>query len=217
MKDGKIGFINVENEVVIPFRFDYSDECGIWDLGYVFHDGYCVMTDKDGKLGIIDSTGRWVTEPLYDEILPLNENGYRIVITDGRYGIFDAGCNVVYPAEYNSAEILSDGFVLCKDGKKWQVDFDGNVVKPFIFDSTTYLNYPTECNEYGEIEYAFSDYMKYEVMNCCGIMNRITGEPVTPAVYHEVNMLSKDLFEVRDPETYSWCLVDACGNPVLPE
>ena len=27
MKDGKVGFINVDNELVIPFRFDYSDKC----------------------------------------------------------------------------------------------------------------------------------------------------------------------------------------------
>ena len=38
MKDGKIGFINAKNEVVIPFQFYYSDKCRMWDFGYLFHD-----------------------------------------------------------------------------------------------------------------------------------------------------------------------------------
>ena len=29
-------------------------------------------------------------------------------------------------------------------------------------------------------------------------MNRITGKPITLALYSDINMLSKDLFEVQD-------------------
>lgn len=40
MKEGKIGFINTNNEVVIPFQYDdYSDECRMYDFAYLFHDG----------------------------------------------------------------------------------------------------------------------------------------------------------------------------------
>ena len=56
MKEGKIGFINAKNEVVIPFQFDYTDKCRMYDFGYLFHDGYCIMTNKDGDLGLIDTT-----------------------------------------------------------------------------------------------------------------------------------------------------------------
>ena len=214
MKDGKIGFINADNEIVIPFQFDYSDNCRMWNFGYLFHNGYCIMTNKEGDLGLIDTTGKWVVEPAFDEIWAPHDSGYRVVVKNGKHGVLDSKCNVVYPAEYGYVDILSDGFVLNKGGKKWQVDFEGNTIQPFMFDGTYYLNYPIGYNESGDILYAFADYAKYEVMNHYGIMNRITGKPVTPALYSDINMLSKDLFEVQDPESYDWYLVDTQGNVV---
>jgi len=214
MKDGKIGFINMKNEIVIPFQFDYSDKCRMWDFGYLFHKGYCIMTNEEGDLGLIDKSGNWVVEPEYDEIWTPHDSGYRTTIKDGKYGALDAGCQVVYPAEYRYLKILSDGFVLTKGGKQWQVDFEGNVVQPFLFDNTYYLNYPVGYNDAGEIKYEFADYVKYEVMDRYGIMNRITGEPITLALYSDINMLSKDMFEVQKHDSYEWYLIDTKGNLV---
>ena len=50
--------------------------------------------------------------------------------------------------------------------------------------------------------------------NSYGIMNRITGEPITPAIYSDINMLSKDLFEVQEYDSYDWYLLDTKGNVV---
>ena len=217
LKEGKIGFINEKNEVVIPFNFDYSDECRMYDFGYLFHDGYCIMTNKEGDLGLIDATGKWIVEPGYDEIWAPHKSGYRIIVNKGRYGMLDSMCNVVYPVEYDYVDILSDGFILTQGGKKWQVDSVGNVVQPFMYDETYYLNYPVGYNENEDIQYALSDYVKYRIIDCYGIMNRITGKPITPALYSDINMLSKDLFEVQDPKCYDWYLVDVNGNVVSPK
>ena len=214
MRDDKIGFINAENEVVIPFQFDYTDKCRMYDFGYLFHDGYCIMTNKDGDLGLIDTTGKWIVEPAYDEIWAPHESGYRIIVKDGKHGVLDSRGNVIYPAEYGYVDVLSNGFVLTKGGKKWQVDFEGNTVQPFMFDNTYYLNYPNGYDSCGDLTYEFADFVKYEVMNSYGIMNRITGKPITPAIYSDINMLSKDLFEVQDPESYDWYLLDTKGNEV---
>ena len=51
-------------------------------------------------------------------------------------------------------------------------------------------------------------------MDCYGIMNRITGEPVTPAIYSDVNMLADELFEVQDYYGYDRYLIDSKGNTV---
>ena len=214
MKDGKIGFINANNEVVIPFQFDYTDKCRMWEFGYVFHNGYCAMTNADGDLGLIDMSGNWVVEPVYDEIWAPHESGYRIIVDNSKHGVLDSKGNVIYPAEYGYVDVSSDGFVLTKGGKKWQVDFEGNIVQPFMFDNTYYLNYPNGYDSYGDLTYEFADFVKYEVMNSYGVMNRITGEPITPAIYSDINMLSKDLFEVQDPESYDWYLVDIDGNVI---
>ena len=214
MKDGKIGFINANNEVVIPFQFDYTDKCRMWKFGYVFHNGYCAMPDADGDLGLIDKNGNWVVEPAYDEIWAPHTSGYRIIIKENKYGILNADCDVVYPAEYGYIDILSDGFVLTKGGKQWQVDFEGNTVQPFMFDGTYYLNYPNGYDSYGDLIYELADFVKYEIMNSYGIMNRITGEPITLAIYSDINMLSKELFEVQEFGSYDWYLLDTKGNVV---
>ena len=214
MKDGKIGFINDHNDVVIPFQFDYTDKCRMYDFGYVFHNGYCAMTDANGNLGLIDKNGNWVVEPKYDEIWAPHKSGYRVIVKDSKHGILDSTGTIVYPAEYGYISIIPDGFVLNNGGKKWQVDFQGNIVQPFMFDNTYYLKYPVGYNECGEIQFAFADFVKYEVMNCYGIMNRITGEPITTAIYSDINMLSKDLFEVQEYDSYDWYLIDTKGNVV---
>ena len=214
MKDGKIGFINDQNDVVIPFQFDYTDKCRMYDFGYVFHNGYCAMTDANGNLGLIDKNGNWVVEPEYDEIWAPHKSGYRVIVKDSKHGILDSTGTIIYPAEYGYISIIPDGFILTKGGKQWQVDFEGNIVQPFMFDNTYYLNYPIGYNECGEIKYAFADFVKYEVMNSYGIMNRITGEPITPAIYSDINMLSKDLFEVQEYDSYDWYLLDTKGNVV---
>lgn len=214
VKNGKIGFVNSRNEVVIPFRFDYSAKCRMEDFGYLFHNGYCVMTNEDGDLGLIDTAGKWVVEPFYDEIRTPHESGYRIIVKNDKFGVLDSECHIVCPTGYERVEILSDGIVLTECGRKWQVDFSGNVIKNSIFDGTYYLNYPVGYREDGEIEYAFADYLKYEVAGRYGIMDRITGKPVTPALYEDINMLSAELFEVQDSKTYDWYLLDAEGNIV---
>ena len=216
MKDDKIGFINANNEVVIPFQFDYSDECRMYDFGYIFHDGFCIMTDKDGDLGLIDTTGKWIVEPDYDEIWAPHESGYRIIVDNSKHGVLDSRGSVIYSAEYGYVDVLSDGFILTKGGMKWQVDFDGNIVKPFMFDGTYYLKYPNGYDSCGDLTYEFADFVKYEVMNSYGIMNRTTGEPITPAIYSDINMLSKDLFEVQEYDSYDWYLLDTKGN-VIPQ
>ena len=217
MKDGKIGFINAQNEVVIPFKFDYSDECRMYDFGYLFHNGYSIMTNANGDLGLIDKSGNWVVEPSYDEIWAPHTSGYRVIVKDSKHGVLDSNCNVVYPADYGYISITPDGFVLTKGGRQWQVDFEGNTVQPFMYDNTYYLNYPNGYDSCGDLTYEFADFVKYEVMNSYGIMNRITGEPITPAIYSDINMLSKELFEVQEYDSYDWYLLDTKGNAVSKE
>ena len=214
MKDGKVGFINVDNELVIPFRFDYSSSR--WgDTGYLFHDGYCVMTNKDGKFGLIDISGNWVVEPEYDELWNAHKTGNRIVVNDGKHGVLDSCGNVVYPTEYFYIDIWEDGFVLTKDGRKWQADYEGHIVNPFVIDGVNcYMKYPVSYSNENGVEYALSDYAEYFVNRNSGIMNRITGKPITPALFEDVNMISDKLFEVQDAETYDWYIIDIDGNIV---
>ena len=214
VKDGKVGFVNDKNEVVIPFEFDYPvQECASTP-SYLFHSGYCAMSDKSGKWGIINKEGKWILHPSYDAIWAPQDRGCRVVIMGEKYGLLDSLYNVVYPAEYDYVNVMSDGYVLDSGGKKWKEDCNGNIVQPFMYDASYYLKFPVGYNDCGEIEYAFADYLKYEVCNRYGIMDRFTGEPLTLALYSDINMLSNELFEVCDAESYDWFLLDSYGKVI---
>jgi hypothetical protein len=135
-------------------------------------------------------------------------------VNNGKHGVITDNGTTVYPTEYEYINIVSNGFILTKDGKKWQEDFEGNVIQPFMFDSTAYLNYPIGYNEYGDTRYGFSEYAKYAIMNRYGIMNRTTGKPITLAIYAEINMLSEELFEVQEYDSKEWYLVNSKGNAI---
>ena len=88
------------------------------------------------------------------------------------------------------------------------------MVNPFLFDGSRYMEYPISYSDNNGVEYALSDYMEYYVNNNSGIMNRITGKPITPALYDDVYMMSDKLFKVQDAETYDWYIIDVNGNRV---
>ena len=212
MKDGKVGFINMNNETVIPFIFDYDTGCGMWDLGFVFHEGLCCMISADDKVGLINTSGEWVTEAEYDEIWIPN-NHHRILIKDGKYGATNCAGQIIYPTEYEYIDILEDGFVLTKDGRRWQEDRDGKTVVDFMFDYTCDLFYPENSFSTNErVEY-YSPFLSYGVMGRYGILNRNTGKVITPAIYHEIEQLSYTLFRVQT-ESMDWILLDTNGNVV---
>lgn len=212
VQNGKIGFINAKNEIVIPFQYCYFDKYNAYDFGYLFHNDCCVMTNEKGKLGLINKKGEWILNPIYDKILSLNENGYRIVVNEEKYGIIDSNNQVVYPAEYDYIDIVSDGFVLAKEGKMWQIDFSGKVINPFMYEYRESILFVSDYTEDEYPTYTNSDYVKYSVLGLYGILNSITGKPITPAKYSEVNILSKNIFEVLDKESENWFLLDKNGN-----
>lgn len=64
-KDGKIGFINSQGEVVIDFLFDYKKSVL---NSFCFHNGRCRMLGENMKKGVIDRQGKWKIQPEYDYI-----------------------------------------------------------------------------------------------------------------------------------------------------
>lgn len=101
--DNKIGVINKEGDYVIepifsmPYyycygaskwivdgqyvKFDdiYSRE-NYWYIDFVFQNGLCPMSDKNGYFGLINEQGEWVVDPVYDFIGKPDDMGNRVVI-----------------------------------------------------------------------------------------------------------------------------------------
>ena len=224
-ESGKVGFINKNNEVVLPFEFTYN---GKKPVDYLFHDGLCTMVDEQGMCGLIDTDGRWVIKPTYDYIWTPQLGGYRIAKQDGKFGLLDENFNQLFPMLYDHIEFAgqeSDGVYLIKDGIKQQVAFDGTIIQPFVVDGVGHLyclqridpivvsdDYDNSLKT--EIM-TLSDYMLYWVGNHCGVMCGETGKVIIPAVYDDIDMLSPTLFKAElSGVKYSHILFDINGNRI---
>ena len=226
VRNGKIGFINSKNEIVLPFEYDYSNRNG-WPIDYLFRSGYCTMTNAYGACGLIDKTGKWVVDAKYDCIWPPHDGKYRIVKDGDKYGLLDENLEFIFPVEYDNINYSYErGLFLCKDGYKWQVDYDGTVLKPFVCDNMEHISYPSNSesymlnNNYGdeskvaELSYTFSEeYMSYEIGGKYGIVRKDNGKVVIPALYSEIDMVSPTLFKAKIDDSYgSWIFIDVHGR-----
>lgn len=77
-RNGNIGFIDHQGNVVIDFRFPYH---GNPLTAFVFEDGHCVVANNEGKCGVIDKTGQWLIAPEYEFVNAFKE--YAIVTKSG--------------------------------------------------------------------------------------------------------------------------------------
>lgn len=217
--EDKIGFIDAAGRTVLPFSFDFPDR--EFAIDYLFRDGLCVMTDSRGACGLIDTAGRWAVEPLYD-CIGTPHDGYRVVKREGKYGLLDRNLDFVYPLEYDRIGFApgDQGILLCRDGIQWQVGFDGAVVRPFVYESSYWLSYPTgmTTGDDGEQVMAevLSDYLSFQLDGKVGVMRRDDGRVVIPALYEEVTMCSETLFEVQLPGGGDFILLDLDNRPAKP-
>lgn len=203
-KEGRIGFINRQNEFVIPLHF-HDAYLADWDDAYnVFHNGRCIVGDENGLLGVIDTAGRWVIEPRYTQIARSAANDWFVVSDDYLDGVVDAAGKELYPTSYDTIAITEEGITLTREGRMWQEDFTGKVIRRDLFDASSWLNYADGYNEEGALAYTLSNYMKYRIGGYYGLLDRRTGELITPAIYEDINALSPTLVELQDPDTYDW-------------
>ena len=218
---GKMGFINKDNEVILPFVYPYNRKKMVDCL---FHDGLCVMADEQGACGLINTEGRWVVEPMYDYIWSPQYGKYRIVEQGGKYGLLDENLEPLFPMVYDGLEFAggeSDGVFIVKDGIKQQVAFDGTVIQPFVVDrvGSLYCLQPIEpvamSDELKTEVVLLSDYKLYWVGRHCGVMHGETGKVIIPAVYDDIDMVSPTLFEAELSDVkYGQVLLDINGNRI---
>lgn len=78
---GRMGYINPSDEVVIPFKYD---RC------YPFSDGYAIVRNK-GKYGMINKAGEEVIPCLYDKLSPFKHGVAQAKLDDKRFHIDTTG------------------------------------------------------------------------------------------------------------------------------
>ena len=97
-------FTEYENVSVIEIS-EYSEEVERNILSY----------KKDNKYGLIDITGKKLTEAIYDEVKCLEAKPGKVIVKkDNKCGVVDSAGNVIIDTKYNV--IKSDGYSTAEDG-----------------------------------------------------------------------------------------------------
>lgn len=191
--NGKVGFINYDNEMVIPAVYDY-----VVDYDYMFEDGVCILVDGQTKqYGAINRQGDMKLPMEYSDILKGAGESTWYIVKDYKWGLVDADMNIIFEPIYDNIRSNSNerNAYLTLNGVKQLVSYDGEVLLPFVINETWPLKYMVKYHDDAADEYELHPYL-VEVMvdyNCYGVMDSRTGKMVIPAVYTDIDMISKDL------------------------
>jgi hypothetical protein len=174
----------------------------------------CAIVDIGGNntYGILSHNGEWLLEPIYSHVEKSCDDCYIVKNGCGEYGVWSQKRGWLFELEYDCIEKCATGFgfVVTKDGARREVNCNGKVVIPFVYDSSEILTYRVA--GLPELEYITSEYAVFYVDNMAGLFEVSTGKVLIPAKYDGIYMLSKGVFEV-DNGGYKF-LVDKKGNAI---
>lgn len=107
---GKMGFINIKGEWIIP---------PIYQITYPFKEGLAYVETKNGN-GFINKNGEKVIDLKYNTSIEFNE-GYAFVISteNNKRGVIDKDGNLVIPFKYDKLGDFHEGILSYKSGGKW--------------------------------------------------------------------------------------------------
>lgn len=101
-RGGKSGYVDFNNEIVIPLQHD--------DIFYVGSKKFCIVKYVNGsfKLGVIDSKGNLIIPLKYDYISRINYGLFRVE-QDDKWGLIDETGREIVPVKYDNIHEFSDG------------------------------------------------------------------------------------------------------------
>lgn len=190
--NGMLGFVDKDMNLVIPQKFKIVRTSDDWPNAIQFDKGQCVLHLTPDSVGVIDKKGEWVLPPVYQVVYNLTSDSCRVVEKDGLAGVVDYNGNVVIEPIYDAVRITNPNVaVVAKDGYQKQITYSGTELLSFVFDDVEEF-YPEN-----------PQYLRYEVNDCRGVLDKRSGKPIIPAIYQSVECLSNGRFvvELNDSES----------------
>lgn len=122
--DNRFELRKMDLSLIIPGKVDQK--------GYILNFTWFT---KDDKFGVIDSLGRILLKPEYDNVM-LFYSGWMTALQNSKWGIFDPKGKLKYPFEYDTVISVANGrgFVK-KDGKYWLTTKEYKPVRQLDFTS----------------------------------------------------------------------------------
>lgn len=188
--DGKIGFIDIDGNMVILCKYDRVADNG-------FNEGLCGV-EINGLWGYIDKNGHTVIPMQYSKA-GIFDDGFAWVCKDDKYGYIDKEGNVVVPFEYDGATFFKNGkAVVAVNGKYGVIDTTGKEIVPF------------------EYEYIYSFHDGIAMVSNDGKYGFITedGSLAVPVEYDSASFFKNGMSIVSKDGKYG--IIDSNGNVIVP-
>lgn len=192
-KNGKYGFIDLKDKVVMDFEFSLVGD---------FNEGYAVFRageDRKDPRGFVDKKGDLLGNQYYD-MTYLFQNGLAGVEINKKYGFIDRNGKVVIPIKYDFITGIIDGWGIFKREEHQGLLNSKGQEKKFIHDKYELRGYYYE----GTIVYK---YLKKE-----GIMDSNFKE-ITPPNFDYIGNFHEGL--VRFKIGNKWGFLDENGKIVI--
>ena len=127
-KDGKDGYIDINDNILIPFIYD--------DLS-VFSDNGLASAQVKDKFGAINRKGEIVIPFRYDRLNYFYKSGLAIIIKNGKHGFINKNGKEIIPPIYNSVDqSMNDSVMFVENKDKWAIfNNKGEQLTDFIFDN----------------------------------------------------------------------------------
>lgn len=211
-KKGELYFIDHTNERIMDRTFVVDKDMD----GYRFAGGYCAMNDANNNVGLIDKSGNWVIQPIYDNIRPVSHN-YWSIMKDDKYGLLSDSLKMIYSCDYPSIFVTKDEGIniTLPDYTQKICDYTGKVVTDFVITDISPLIYNADVvnDSTGELAQAVAKCREYyAVYNHYGLIDR-NGKPITLPIYKSIRAIDYDryLCEVADGRAI---VIDGMGQNV---
>lgn len=142
LDDSLAGFVNTKGEWVFPMVFSRPGECAC-HIGSLFHGDGCYTLQRDGKFGVIDSSGNILEPFIHDDYIWLAKNRQWILLTDddNKTFIYSTQTQKLLGGPYDNFSISDYGLmVYIVDDLYGCVDENWNMVLPCQYEGIFVLS-----------------------------------------------------------------------------
>lgn len=143
-KDGKRGLMDSAGNIILPAEYDSI----LWSGDYIK-----IRTGE--RYGLLNSYGKMIAEPVWEEISIFNHSDMMIICKDGKYGFLSKTENGMLPLKWKSAQPFHEGFaaVEADTGLYGYIDMSGTFAIEPKFLSAGSFSEGLACVKSGEDVY----------------------------------------------------------------
>ena len=132
-ENGKSNYINIKGEKI------FNDSIKLTNHG--IYNSVAVYESKNNKFGLINSNGKYITEPIYDLIIGDINSIYWSVYINNLEGVIDCDGTVIIPIVNKNIELFSDLddklFPVMKDDRYGYLDAKNRLIVSYQYESAS--------------------------------------------------------------------------------